>query len=161
MEIGQFLAILGASCATIFAGMGSAKGVGIVGQAAAGVVSENPSLFGKLVPLEALPGSQGVYGFLISFIILLKLNIFGGVLADVTTLNGLIILGASLCVGVVGYFSAIHQGRVAAAGVQLVQRSFPKRSCHYHDCFCGNLCSTVFYCFIPCGILFGNMMRYS
>lgn len=67
MEIGQFLAILGASCATIFAGMGSAKGVGIVGQAAAGVVSENPSLFGKLVPLEALPGSQGVYGFLISF----------------------------------------------------------------------------------------------
>lgn len=122
MEIGQFLAILGASCATIFAGMGSAKGVGIVGQAAAGVVSENPSLFGKLVPLEALPGSQGVYGFLISFIILLKLNIFGGVLADVTTLNGLIILGASLCVGVVGYFSAIHQGRVAAAGVQLVAK---------------------------------------
>ena len=122
MDLGQFLAILGASCAMIFAGMGSAKGVGIVGQAAAGAVSENPSLFGKLIPLEALPGSQGIYGFLIAFIILLKLNIFGGTLAEVSMLNGLIILGASLAVGVVGYFSAIHQGRVAAAGVQLVAK---------------------------------------
>ena len=63
MEIGQFLAILGASCATIFAGMGSAKGVGIVGQAAAGVVSENPSLFGKDVSKRQVHDNSGAAGY--------------------------------------------------------------------------------------------------
>ena len=37
-SLGFALAILGAAIAALFAGIGSAKGVGIVGQAAAGVV---------------------------------------------------------------------------------------------------------------------------
>ena len=45
MELGIFYAILGAALATLLAGAGSAMGVGIAGQAAAGVVTEDP---GKL-----------------------------------------------------------------------------------------------------------------
>ena len=67
---GQFFALLGAAVAAL-AGIGSAIGIGIAGQAAAGVVSEDPNKFGQVLVLQALPGTQGIYGLLIAFIILL------------------------------------------------------------------------------------------
>ena len=72
MSMGIVFAILGAACAAIFAGMGSAKGVGIVGEAGAGVISEDPSKFGKVLILQILPGTQGLYGFLAAFMIMNK-----------------------------------------------------------------------------------------
>ena len=63
-SLGFALAILGAAVAALFAGIGSAKGVGIVGQAAAGVVSVDPSKFSKVLILQLLPGTQGLYGLL-------------------------------------------------------------------------------------------------
>lgn len=117
------LALLGAALATILAGMGSAKGVGIVGEAASGVVAEDPSKFGQILLLQVLPGTQGIYGLLIGFIILLKVGIVGGEAQMAMTIsNGLYILIASLVIAVVGYFSAIKQGRVAAAGVGIVAK---------------------------------------
>ena len=68
---GQFYALLGAAMAAL-AGIGSAIGIGIAGEAAAGVVSEDPNKFGQVLVLQALPGTQGIYGLLIAFIILLK-----------------------------------------------------------------------------------------
>ena len=66
---GQFLAISGAAIAALFAGMGSAKGTSIAGQAAAGVVTEDPSKFGQLLVLQLLPGTQGLYGFIIALLV--------------------------------------------------------------------------------------------
>ena len=67
---GQVFAILGAATAITVAGIGSAKGVNIVGEAGAGLVSEDPSRFGSVLVLQALPGTQGIYGLLIAFMIL-------------------------------------------------------------------------------------------
>ena len=70
ISLGLALALFGAACAVVLAGIGSAKGVGIAGQASAGLLSEDPSMFGKVLILQLLPGTQGLYGFLI--IILLR-----------------------------------------------------------------------------------------
>lgn len=116
MTIGIALAILGAACAAIFSGMGSAKGVGIVGEAGAGLISEDPSLFGKVLILQILPGTQGLYGFLAAFMIMNKIN------EGLTLEQGLGLFVAALPIAVVGYFSAIRQGRVAASGVGIVAK---------------------------------------
>ena len=67
---GIFFALLGASIATALAGVGSARGVGSAAQAAMGVLSEDSSKFGKMFVLTLLPGTQGIYGFIVSFLIL-------------------------------------------------------------------------------------------
>lgn len=123
MELGLVLALLGAMLATALAGMGSAKGVGLVGEAAAGVVSENPERFGQTLLLQALPGTQGIYGLLIGFLVLLKVGFVGGdPQIEMTAAKGAYILMACLIIGLVGYFSAIKQGRVAAAGVAIIAK---------------------------------------
>ena len=71
MELGQILALSGAAVAVILAGIGSAIGVGLAGQAAAGVVSEDPDKFSQALLLQALPGTQGIYGLLIGFIVMM------------------------------------------------------------------------------------------
>ena len=58
-DMGIVFALLGAAIAVLFAGAGSALGVGIAGQAAAGVVSEDPSKFAKVLIIQLLPGTQG------------------------------------------------------------------------------------------------------
>ncbi|MBR3696872.1 MAG: V-type ATP synthase subunit K [Clostridia bacterium] len=118
---GQFLAILGAAIAVIFAGMGSAKGTSIAGQAAAGAISEDSSKFGKLLVLQLLPGTQGLYGFIIAFLILTKAGILGTAV-ELTTGQGFQLLASGLAVGVVGYISGIYQGKAAAAGVGIVSK---------------------------------------
>lgn len=117
---GQVYAIIGAALAVGLAGMGSAIGVGIVGQAAAGVVSEDPDKFGQTLLLQALPGTQGIYGLLIGFIVMSKVGILGGAVPDMG--QGLLVLGACLPIGIVGLVSAIYQGKAAAAGVGLVAK---------------------------------------
>ena len=123
METGLVLALVGAALATFLSGMGSAKGVGIVGQAAAGVTAEDPSKFGQTLLLQALPATQGIYGLLIAFLVLLKVGIVGGEpQIELTLYKGINILLACLPIAVVGFFSAIHQGRAAAAGVGIVAK---------------------------------------
>ena len=123
MELGLALALLGATLATFLSGMGSAKGVGIVGQAAAGVTAEDPSKFGQTLLLQALPATQGIYGLLIAFLVLLKVGIVGGdAQVELTLYNGIYIFLSCLPIAVVGYFSALHQGRAAAAGIGIVAK---------------------------------------
>lgn len=119
---GNNLALLGAGLAAALAGMGSAKGVGIVGEAGAGLLSEDPSKFGKALILQALPGTQGIYGLITAFIILLKMGIFSGSPVTLTVTQGAYFLMVSLPIALVGYFSAIRQGRVAAAGISLLAK---------------------------------------
>lgn len=121
MLTGQLLALIGAGMSVFLAGMGSAIGVGMVGEAGAGVVSEDSDKFSQVLVLQALPGTQGIYGFLIGFIILLKLNIFGGMI-DIPVSTGWLFLVGALPVGIVGFLSAITQAKTAAAGVGLIAK---------------------------------------
>lgn len=119
---GTVLAVIGAALAVILAGMGSAKGVGIVGQAAAGVVTEDPDKFGQTLLLQALPGTQGIYGLLTAFVILNKIGLIGGNPVELSLAQGGAFLFAALPIAIVGYFSAVAQGKVAAAGVGIVAK---------------------------------------
>lgn len=121
MQLGTFLALFGAALAAGLAGIGSAIGVGKAGQAAAGVVSEDPSKFIKCLILELLPGTQGIYGFIIAFLALLKLNVFGGIV-DLSLGGGLAMMAACLPMALTGLLSGIHQGKVAASGIALVAK---------------------------------------
>jgi len=116
-------AILGASIAAFLAGIGSILGVRTAGQASAGIVAEDPDKFGKVLLLTALPGSQGIYGFLAAVIIANKIGLLGGTPVDTMTLgHGLQVLFASLPVGIAGLMSGIYQGRVAASAVNIVAK---------------------------------------
>lgn len=117
MSIGQILALLGAAIAVIFSGMGSSKGVGLSGETAAGVSTENPEVNSKLLVLQLLPATQGIYGFLIAVIVLINTGVLAGTMKDVTMMQGLGLIVGCLPVGLVGYYSAIRQGKVAAAGM--------------------------------------------
>ncbi|MGE5558969.1 MAG: V-type ATP synthase subunit K [Bacillota bacterium] len=119
MDWGTVMAYLGVAVAVLFSGYGSAQGVGIAGQAAAGVVTEDPSKYGKTIILTALPGTQGIYGFVIGMLIYFKFTAFAGAM-PVTT--GLKFLAAGIPVGIVGWLSAIWQGRVAASGIGIAAK---------------------------------------
>lgn len=117
---GMVWALLGAALAAILAGCGSAYGVGVAGQAAAGVVTEDPERFAKVLVIQLLPGTQGIYGLLIAFITLSRTGLLGGNPAEVSLSAGLMIFAACLPIGVVGLISAVHQGRTAVASVGIV-----------------------------------------
>lgn len=121
-SLGLALAILGAACAALFAGIGSAKGVGLVGEAAAGVVSVDPNKFSKVLILQLLPGTQGLYGLLTAILLLSRIGVIGSGAADLTVSQGLMFFAASLPIAIVGLFSGIAQGRAAAAGVGIVAK---------------------------------------
>lgn len=120
--IGLAIAIAGAASAIILAGIGSAIGIGIAGQAAAGVLREDPEKFGSLFILVVLPGTQGFYGFIAAFLVIIKLGFLGGTAFYPGPWQGLQIFLACLPIACTGIFSAIHQGRVCTAGVQLVAK---------------------------------------
>ncbi len=121
-NLGLALAILGAACAALFAGIGSAKGVGLVGEAAAGVVSVDPNKFSKVLILQLLPGTQGLYGLLTAILLLSRIGVIGSGAAALTVSQGLMFFAASLPIAIVGLFSGIAQGRAAAAGVGIVAK---------------------------------------
>ena len=124
--LGTGLALLGAALAVGLSGTGSAIGVGMAGQAAAGVVSEEPDKFMKCLILQLLPATQGIYGFIVGFLALIKLNAFNGFVMDsgafISVSGGLGIMFACLPIAIGGLFSAIHQGKVAVAGIALVAK---------------------------------------
>lgn len=119
---GAFWAILGSAIATALACIGSAKGVGIASEAASGVVAEDPSKFGKMLVLQLLPGTQGLYGFVITIMIFLNIGVFGAI-KDVTLLQGFLYFAASLPIALGGLFSGIAQGRAAASSISIVAKN--------------------------------------
>lgn len=118
---GQNLALLGAGLAAALAGMGSAKGVGMVGEAASGLLTEDPSKFGKALILQALPGTQGIYGLITAFLIIFKIGVLGTPV-ELTVYQGAYFLMAALPIALVGYYSGIKQGRVAVTGINLIAK---------------------------------------
>lgn len=118
-QMGQIIALTGAVLAVLMGGIGSALAVGRAGETSAGVTSENPDLFGKCLVLQLLPGTQGVYGFLIGFIVLIKTQFLGGMI-DLSVAQGMLIFAGCMPVAIVGFTSAIYQGRVASSAMNMV-----------------------------------------
>ncbi|MCD7908494.1 MAG: V-type ATP synthase subunit K [Clostridium sp.] len=120
-SFGVVFALLGAAMAALLAGIGSAIGVGIAGEAAAGVITEDPNKFSKVLVLQLLPGTQGIYGLLIGFITLTQIGIMGGD-ANISVAKGLLYLAACLPMAFVGLWSAMKQGKASVACIGLVAK---------------------------------------
>ena len=121
LGMGYALGILGAGLAAFLAGIGSAKGTGIAGEAGAGLVSEDPSKFGKAMILQVIPGTQGLYGFVIWFLAFSKLSGVADISA-ITVAQGLQVLAACLPIAFAGLLSGIAQGKVAAASINILAK---------------------------------------
>ena len=116
-QSGLIFAALGAAVAVFLSGIGSARGVGMVGEVAAGLMAEEPETFGKSLVLQLLPGTQGLYGFVIGLMVLGRLN------PQMSIAEGIYIFIACLPIAIAGYGSAIFQGRVAASGISLLAKN--------------------------------------
>lgn len=119
---GLSLSLLGAFLAVGLSCVGSAKGVGMVGEAGTGLLTEDPNKFSQVLILQVVPGTQGLYGFVTWFFVLNKLGMLGGTPTEVSLQVGMSILMASLPMALGGLLSAIAQGRVCAAGVSLISK---------------------------------------
>ncbi|MDR0446692.1 MAG: V-type ATP synthase subunit K [Oscillospiraceae bacterium] len=113
---GTALAILGVGISVALACIGSAKGTGIAGEAGAGVTSEDPAKGMRAMMLQVLPGTQGIYGFVIAMMAM------GRITGDMSVQQGLALAMACLPVGLGGLISAIAQGRVAAASMHILAK---------------------------------------
>ncbi len=119
--MGIVFALMGAILATFMGGIGSAIGVSMTGRAAAGVVTEDPSKFGKVLILQLLPGTQGIYGLLIGFVTLTQIGVMGGS-SDISLVKGLLYLAACLPMAIVGWVSALQQAKAAVSSIALVAK---------------------------------------
>ncbi len=119
MNWGNFYAIMGAAIAVIVSGIGSAIGVGRAGQASAALLGKQPDKFGNTMILQVMPSTQGLYGFVVAFMTMIKLNVFGEMTA-LTAAQGWIIFAFCMPIAIVGLVSAIMQGNVAIGCINLI-----------------------------------------
>ncbi len=123
---GLALALLGAGLAVGLSCVGSAKGTGIAGEAGTGLLAEDPSKSGKVMVLQLLPGTQGLYGMVVFFFAIAKLGLMGGdfsaLLSSITPQMGLSYFVACLPMALGGLLSAIAQGRVAAGSINILAK---------------------------------------
>jgi len=113
------IAFIGVGVAIFLAGVGSSIGVGIAGEAASGVVAEEPERFGRVLLLQALPGTQGVYGFIAGFLALQQISAIG---AAMTVDQGRAFLFACAPVAIACLVSGVFQGRVSVSAMQIVAK---------------------------------------
>jgi V/A-type H+-transporting ATPase subunit K len=105
------LAYIGVGLMVGLAGIGSAYGTSMGGNAAVGALKKNSEAFGSYLVLSALPGTQGLYGFMGYF--LMK----GQLVEGIGWLQAAAVFGAGLALGFVALLSAIRQGQVCANGI--------------------------------------------
>ena len=116
------LAFLGMALTVGLCCVGSAKGTGMVGEAAAGLLCEAPEHFSKCLILQVLPGTQGLYGLVVWFFGLFTMGAFSGGIGTLTVAQGLTIFAACLPMALGGWLSALYQARVAAASINVVAK---------------------------------------
>ncbi|MFO8066119.1 MAG: V-type ATP synthase subunit K [Bacteroidales bacterium] len=108
------LAYIGVGLMIGLAGIGSAYGVSMGGNASVGALKKNSDAFGNYLILSALPGTQGLYGFMGYFILSEYL------VPEITWITAAAIFGAGLALGFVCLLSAIRQGQVCANGIAAI-----------------------------------------
>ena len=119
---GLGFAILGAALTAGLCCIGSAKGTGIAGEAGNGLLCEDPSAFGKVMILQVIPGTQGLYGLVVWFFAILQMGVFSGTAASLSVADGLRVAAACLPMAIGGGISAPAQGRVAATAINLMAK---------------------------------------
>ena len=119
---GLAIALLGSGLAVALSCVGSAKGTGIAGEAGTGLLCEDPSKSGKVMVLQLLPGTQGLYGLVVWFFALFTMGAFSGGIVPLSITEGATIFAACLPIALGGWLSAIFQGRVAAASINVVAK---------------------------------------
>jgi V/A-type H+-transporting ATPase subunit K len=110
------LAVIGIFTSIVLAGIGSAKGGAMIGKAAAALMSEQPEKFGQSLVLYMMSASQGLYGFIIGFLIFMNIG------EDLTMALAIRCLTAGAVMGVAGFFTAVHQSAAATAGIQILAK---------------------------------------
>ena len=120
---GLAIGLLGAGLAACMAGAGSGVGTGIAGQAGAGLVTEDPGKFGKVMILQVVPGTQGLYGLVVFFVAIMQMGLLDGTAVNLTFTEGCRYFAACLPIAIGGMVSAIAQGKVAAASVNLLAKN--------------------------------------
>lgn len=123
VNFGLIMALLGVAAAAVLGGIGSSFGIAAAGKAATGVLPEKPELYGRVLVIQAIPGTQAIYGFLVAVLYLSKLGIVGGSLVTLSAYEGFMYLVAALPVAVVGLISGIYQGKVAASAITMAGKS--------------------------------------
>ena len=116
------LAFLGAALAVGLCCVGSAKGTGMVGEAASGLLSQAPEHFSKCLILQVLPGTQGLYGLVVGFMAMLFMGVLDGSFVDLTLQEGLRYFASCMPIAIGGGISAVAQGRVAAGSINLLAK---------------------------------------
>ncbi len=122
IALGLMIAIAGGALAAALAGIGSSIGINIAAEAADGLLSEEPGKFGNALILVALPGTQGFYGFIVTFLVITKIGLLTGKIPEISAYQGLQIFFSCLPVGLVGLISAIYQGKAGAAGIGVIAK---------------------------------------
>ena len=120
---GLAIGLLGAGLAACLAGAGSGLGTGYAGQAGAGLVTEDPSKFGKVMILQVIPGTQGLYGLVVFFVAIMQMGLLDGRAMDLSFVDGCRYFAACLPIGIGGLVTAASQGKVAAASVNLLAKN--------------------------------------
>ena len=119
---GMALALFGSGLAVALSCVGSAKGTGIAGEAGTGLLCEDPSKSGKVMVLQLLPGTQGLYGLVVWFFALIQMGMLNGTAADLSVTEGLQYFAACMPMAIGGLLSAIAQGRVAAGSINILAK---------------------------------------
>lgn len=119
-NLGVILATCGAVVAALLGILGSTFGVGMAGQAAAGLVSEQPERFGNALILQLLPGTQGIYGLVVAVFIAMRAGLLPGGSVAVSAGQGLQLLLAAIPMAVGGLVSGIHQAKVSVSGINTI-----------------------------------------
>ena len=124
VEMQQSLTFLGSigGLALALLGAGLAAVLSIAGEAGAGLLCEDPGKFGKVMILQVIPGTQGLYGLVVWFFAIFRMGLLSGTLPDLTIAQGMQYFVACLPMALGGLFSAIAQGRVAAASINLLAK---------------------------------------
>ena len=120
---GLAIALLGSGLAVGLSCVGSAKGTGLAGEAGTGLLCEDPSKSGKVMVLQLLPGTQGLYGLVVFFVAIMQMGLLDGTAMSLSFVDGCRYFAACLPIGIGGLVSAIAQGKVAAASVNLLAKN--------------------------------------
>lgn len=119
---GMIIGMLGGGFAAALCCVGSAKGTGIAGEAGAGLLREKPDMFSKVLILQVIPGTQGLYGFVIWAMSIIWMGVLNGSAVGMSVTTGLLYAAACLPIAIGGSFSAVYQGRVAVSSIQLLAK---------------------------------------
>ena len=119
-------ALLGAGVAAILGGLGSAIGITIASGTVSGILSEDDTKFGQLLPIAAMPGTQGIYGFIAAVLVVVFFDVLGGNV-QLDAVGGFLVFLACQPVAWLCLLTAIYQGRTggAAAGIVAAGKRAP------------------------------------